>query len=162
MIDVVLHCKEWLHARGEQYEAVCLLQPTSPLRSAETIDRCIGELWEKNADCVVSVRPLPAEYNPHWAYFADPDGWLHLSTGEAEPISARQFLPSAYHRDGSVFVARTRGVLSRRSLYGPKTVGVVSPEAEAFDLDTEMQWEELERRLKSVEMTAGRRVRTVG
>jgi len=155
MIDVVLHCLEWLMAQGEEYEAVCLMQPTSPLRSAETIDRCIGELWARNADCVVSVRPVPAEYNPHWVYFSDAGGCLHLSTGEAEPISTRQSLPQAYHRDGSVFVARTQGVLSRRSLYGPRTVGVISPEAEAFDLDTEEQWEDLERRIRSARVASG-------
>jgi len=153
MIEVVLHCIRWLQGQGEEYEAVCLLQPTSPLRSAETIDRCISELWQRNADCVVSVRPVPAEHNPHWVYFIEPDGSLHLSTGEAEPISARQLLPAAYHRDGSVFVARTPGVLSRGSLYGPRTIGVVSPEAEAFDLDTEEQWEQLERRLRSTPVT---------
>ena len=162
MIDVVLHCLEWLLARGEQYDGVCLLQPTSPLRSAATIDRCIRELWEKNADCVVSIRPVPTDFNPHWVYFADSDGSLRLSTGEAEPISARQFLPVAYHRDGSVFVSRVQGVLSHRSLYGPRTVGVVSPEDEAFDLDTEKQWEELEQRLKSAHISAGQRIQGIG
>ena len=150
MIDVVLHCVCWLEEQGEQYDAVCLLQPTSPLRTTETIDRCISELWARDADCVVSVRPVPAEYNPHWVYVAGPDGTLRLSTGESEPIPARQQLPPAYHRDGSVFVARTRGVLERRSLYGERTVGVISPEAEACDLDTEEQWGALEQRLKSV------------
>ena len=150
MIEVVLHGLRWLEKQGEQYDAVCLLQPTSPLRSAETIDRCISELRARDADCVVSVRPVPAEYNPHWVYFAEADGRLRLSTGESEPIPARQQLPTAFHRDGSVFVAKTQGVLARRSLYGERTIGVISPEAEACDLDTEEQWEALEQRLKSV------------
>lgn len=152
MIDVVLHCIHWVQGQGEQYDAICLLQPTSPLRSAKTIDTCISELWAHAADCVVSVRPVPAEYNPHWVYFAEPDGRLRLSTGEDEPIPARQQLPAAYHRDGSVFVARTEGVLARRSLYGERTIGVVSPEAEACDLDTEEQWELLEQKIKSVQV----------
>ena len=149
MIEVILHCMGWVQQQGEEYEAVCLLQPTSPLRSAESIDRCISELWSQDADCVVSVRPVPAEYNPHWVYFAGPDGVLRLSTGENEPIAARQQLPPAYYRDGSVFVAKTQGVLARRSLYGERTIGVISPEAEACDLDTEEQWEALEQQLKS-------------
>lgn len=152
MIDVVLHCIHWVQGQGEEYDAVCLLQPTSPLRSAQTIDHCISELWAHDADCVVSVRPVPPEYNPHWVYFADPDGQLCLSTGEGEPIPTRQQLPAAYHRDGSVFVARTHGVLARRSLYGERTIGVVSPEEEACDLDTEEQWELLQQRLKSVQV----------
>lgn len=150
MIEVVLHAIRWVQGQGEKYEAICLLQPTSPLRSAETIDRCIARLWELDADCVMSVRPVPAEYNPHWVYFERPEGRLVPSVGEREPISARQLLPPAYHRDGSVFVARTESVLSHGSLYGTKTVGVVSPENEACDLDSEEQWEALERRLRSI------------
>ena len=152
MVDVVLHCIHWLQGHGEQYDAVCLLQPTSPLRSANTIDRCIAELWARDADCVVSVRPVPTEYNPHWVYFADPDGQLRLSTGEREPIAARQQLPAALHRDGSIFVAKIQGVLARKSLYGERMLGVVSPEAEACDLDTEEQWKLLEQKLKSVQV----------
>ena len=152
MIDVVLHCIHWLQGHGEHYDAVCLLQPTSPIRSVNTIDRCIAELWARDADCVVSVRPVPTEYNPHWVYFVGPDGQLHLSTGEKEPIAARQQLPAALHRDGSVFVAKVKGILARQSLYGERMLGVVSPEAEARDLDTEEQWELLEQRLRSVQV----------
>jgi CMP-N,N'-diacetyllegionaminic acid synthase len=152
MIDVVLHCIHWLQGHGEKYDAVCLLQPTSPLRSANTIDRCIAELWARDADCVVSVRPVPTEYNPHWVYFADPDGQLRLSTGKREPIAARQQLPAALHRDGSVFVAKVQGILARQSFYGERMLGVFSPEAEACDLDTEEQWELLEQKLRSVQV----------
>jgi CMP-N,N'-diacetyllegionaminic acid synthase len=156
MIDVVFHAIYWLQSRGEEYDAICLLQPTSPLRSAYTIDRCISLLWEQDVESVISVRPVPAEYNPHWVYFETTNGLLQLSTGDSEPIAARQQLPPAYHRDGSVFVAKTQAVLAHRSLYGQTIVGVISPEQEAFDLDVEEQWEALELRLKSAdESSAG-------
>lgn len=149
MIEVVLHAIRWAQSRGEPYDAVCLLQPTSPLRSAGTIDRCISRLWEGEVDCVVSVRPVPPEYNPHWVYFETPEGLLRPSIGGTEPIPSRQLLPSAFHRDGSVFAAKTQSVLAHESLYGERTVGVLSPEDEACDLDTEEQWELLERKLQS-------------
>jgi CMP-N-acetylneuraminic acid synthetase len=150
MIDVVLHAIRWAESQGEHYDAICLLQPTSPLRSAETIDRCISRLWEQDVDCVVSLRPVPPEYNPHWVYFETPEGFLKPSIGDSDPIPARQLLPAAYHRDGGVITAKTKSVLDKRSLYGAKTVGVLSPEDEACDLDTEEQWEVLELQLKSV------------
>lgn len=156
MIDVVLHTLQWVQSRGEAYDAICLLQPTSPLRSGRTIDRCISSLWERDVETVVSVRPVPSEYNPHWVYFATPDGLLEPSIRNAQTIPSRQELPPAYHRDGSVFVARSQIVMTRHSLYGTKTLGLLSPEEEAFDLDTEEQWELLERRLNSREATAGR------
>ncbi len=150
MIDVVLHVIRWAQSHGEHYDAICLLQPTSPLRSAETIDRCISRLWEREVDCVVSLRPVPPEYNPHWVYFETPEGLLKPSIGDGDPLPARQLLPAAYHRDGGVITAKTQSVLDHGSLYGAKMVGVLSPAYEACDLDTEEQWELLERKLKSV------------
>jgi CMP-N,N'-diacetyllegionaminic acid synthase len=153
MIDVVLDTIRWVRTHGEEYDAICLLQPTSPLRTARTIDRCISQLWERDVDSVISVRPVPTEYNPHWVYFETADGLLQSCSGEREPIPARQQLPPAYHRDGSVFVATTQTVITHGSLYGAKTAGVVSPEEEAFDLDTEEQWQALEQRLQSAHET---------
>ena len=149
MIAVVLHAIQWVKKQGKAYDAICLLQPTSPLRSPRSIDRCISLLWERDVDTVISVRPVPPEYNPHWVYFETADGLLHRSMGACEPIPVRQKLPPAYHCDGSVFVSRTQVVITYGSLYGTRTLGSVSPEEEAFDLDTEEQWAELEQKLKS-------------
>ena len=144
MIDVVLHAIQWVYARGEHYDAICLLQPTSPLRSAATIDRCIRCLWDRDVDTVVSVRPVPHEYNPYWVFFEGVEGLLERSMRDRE-ISCRQQLPSAYRCDGSVYVVRTHVITQSHTLYGRTTVGVTSPENEAFDLDTEEQWQSLER-----------------
>lgn len=148
MIEVILHAIRWIQADGQDYDAVCLLQPTSPLRSSATIDRCISLLWECHVDSVISIRPVPSEYNPHWVYFETPDGLLQPSISEGPQIPCRQQLPGAYHADGSVFVAWTQTVITQRSLKGKRTLGAVSPEQEAVDLDTEEQWQSLERRLK--------------
>jgi CMP-N,N'-diacetyllegionaminic acid synthase len=149
MIDVVLHAIRWAQEHGERYDAICLLQPTSPLRSAETIDHCLDALWQHDVDTVVSVRPVPTEYNPHWVFFQNSDGMLQPSMPRSEPIPSRQQLPPAYHRDGNVFAAKTQIVIERGSLYGDKILGVLSPEGEACDLDTEEQWQALERKLST-------------
>lgn len=156
MIDVILHAIRWVESQGQRYDAVCLLQPTSPLRTAQTIDRCVASLWQRNVDTVISVRPVPTEYNPNWVFFEGADGLLQPSIGDREIVPSRQLLPPAYHRDGSVFAAQTDTVLTTTSLYGARVLGVISPEEEAFDLDTEEQWSALEQRLKLAAASAGR------
>jgi CMP-N,N'-diacetyllegionaminic acid synthase len=148
MVEVVLHAIAWVRAGGLDFEAICVLQPTSPLRTAATIDRCVSLLWERDVDSVISVRPVPPEYNPHWTYFEAADGLLEPCMRGPE-ISRRQELPPAYHADGSVFVVKTKVVTGERSLKGKRVLGAVSPEEEAADLDTEQQWHDLEKRLKS-------------
>jgi CMP-N,N'-diacetyllegionaminic acid synthase len=162
MIDVILHAIRWVERQGQCYDAVCLLQPTSPLRTAQTIDRSVTSLWQRNVDTVISVRPVPTEYNPHWVYFETAEGLLQPSIRGHEPVPSRQLLPLAYHRDGSVFAAKTEMILTCGSLYGAKVLGVVSPEEEAFDLDTEEQWQALEHKLSSAHEVAAREVPSRG
>ena len=131
------------------YEAVCVLQPTSPLRSPATIDRCVALLWERDVDSVISVRPVPPEYNPHWVYFESSTGLLERSVNGPEIFVVKS--SPAYHPDGSVFVTRTEVVMGEHSLIGKNIwSALVSPKREAADLDTEEQWRELEQQLHSV------------
>lgn len=143
-LPVVQHALRTLTAAGDRYDAVCLLQPTSPFRSAGTIDRCIEVLATSGADAVVTVLPVPPEHNPHWVYFRDGNGSLRLSTGESQPIPRRQALPPAYHREGSVYVTRSEVVLSRESLYGERVLGVEVDPAYSVNIDTPADWERAE------------------
>ena len=139
-LPVVQHALHWLEVRGDRYDAICLLQPTNPLRRAEDINGCI-ELFEKtDADTVVSVLAVPAEYNPHWVYFSDEDGTLHLSTGEPSPIPRRQALPPAYHRDGSVYLTRTRVVMEEANLYGKRLFGYSMQPERSVNIDNTDDW----------------------
>ena len=122
-LPVMQHAVSWLEKRGREYSAVCLLQPTSPLRRAEHIDACVNMLFDEVADAVMTVLSVPDHYNPHWSYVQETDGTLRLSTGETEPISRRQDLPPAFHREGSVYVVRRDVLMKKNSLYGQRLLG---------------------------------------
>jgi CMP-N,N'-diacetyllegionaminic acid synthase len=137
---VVQDALRWLEERGDRFDAVCLLEPTTPLRRAGEIDACIALLEESGADAVATVRRVPDEFNPHWTYLRDAHGYLRLCTGQATPVSRRQDLPPAFHRDGSVYVARRDVVLERNSLYGEHLVGYVVDDRPCVNIDTPADW----------------------
>ncbi len=142
--DVVYHALGWLEAHGARFDAVCVLQPTSPFRRAEDVDACVQLLESTGADAVVSILPVPTEYNPHWVYFRQEDGRLSLSTGEETPIARRQELPLAFHREGSVYVTTRDTVMVGRSLYGKCLMGYeVNPSA-SLNIDTVSDWDRAE------------------
>lgn len=151
MLPVVQHALRWFDEQGSRFDAVCLLQPTSPLRRASDIDRCIEMLITSGTDSVVTVLPVPAEYNPHWVYLRNQDGTLHLSTGEAAPIARRQDLPAAFHREGSVYVSRREAVLELGSLYGRSTMGHLMQAEDSVNIDEESDWTLAESRLAARE-----------
>ena len=144
MLSVVQHALRAMTSAGEDYDAVCLLQPTSPLRTAEEIDACISLLETSGADSVVTVLPIPDSYHPFWAYLQAPDGTIRLSTGAAEPITRRQDLPPAVHREGSIYVALASTVLAGNSLYGARTVGYLVRRPTRLNIDTDEDWRQAE------------------
>jgi CMP-N-acetylneuraminic acid synthetase len=139
-LPVVRHALGWIQMSGESYDAVCLLQPTSPLRRPEDIDGCIDLLEATDADAVVTVLTVPAEHNPHWVYFQREDGLLRLSTGESNPISRRQDLPPAFHREGSVYVVRWEVAMEGDSLYGERLAGYPIDPGRSVNIDTPEDW----------------------
>ncbi len=142
------HALRWLEAHGDRFDAVCILQPTSPLRSREVIDACIGLLEREQLDTVITVLPVPPEHNPHWVFLQDRDGLLHLSTGEKAPIPRRQDLPAAFHRDGSVYVTRRDVVLLGNAILGERLMGYPIDPARSVNLDEREDWERAERLIR--------------
>jgi CMP-N,N'-diacetyllegionaminic acid synthase len=143
-LPVLQHVVAELEKTGDRFDAVCLLQPTSPFRRAGDIDGCISLLESAGLDAVVSVLPVPPEHNPHWVYFQDGEGLLRLATGEEQPIPRRQELPPALHRDGSVYVTRRDVLMEGNSLYGKRLGGFLA-DSRSLNLDTPADWERAER-----------------
>lgn len=140
-LPVVQHAVSWLELRGERFDAICLLQPTNPLRGPKEIDACIELLDTADADSVVTVLPVPAEHNPHWVYFSDEQNLLRLSTGEVAPIARRQDLPRAFHREGSIYLTRRDVVMEENSLYGKRVLGYELDSARSVNIDSLEDWE---------------------
>jgi len=147
--DVVRHAVAWLEAHDRHFDAVCTLQPTSPLRRADDIDACVELLARAEADAVVTTLRVPDEHNPHWVFFADEDGTLHSSTGAASIIPRRQELPPAYHREGSVYVTRRDTIMIAGNLYGKRLVGYAIDPRRSVNLDDLEDWQRAEEMLAS-------------
>lgn len=147
-LPVVEHALITLREQGDEFDAVCLLQPTNPLRRASDIDACVEILRGSDADSVISVLPVPYEYNPKWVYWRQDGGDLRISTGDSEPISRRQDLPPAFHRDGSVYVTRSETILTGKSLYGERVHGYEIDPRFSVNIDTEEDWKHAEERLR--------------
>lgn len=143
-LPVLQHAVRTLEDARDRYDAVCLLQPTNPLRRSEHIDRCVEMLVSSGADSVVTMLPVPAEYNPHWVYFEDAAGFLRISTGETSPIPRRQDLPPAYHREGSVYVTRRDVLMEQNSLFGTRLAGYLMNPEESVNIDSLEDWERAE------------------
>ena len=108
------------------------------------IDQSIAAFERSGADSMISVSPIPHQYNPHWAFEAvEGTDLLRIATGETSIISRRQDLPAAYHRDGSIYLAKCSVILTQRSMYG-QSIAAYRGDAAPINIDTEDDWQAAE------------------
>lgn len=151
-IEVIVHALQWYESQNIFFDAVCLLQATSPFRTVDFLDKAIKKFVENNSDSLVSVQKVPHEYNPHWTFELDETGNLKIATGETKIISRRQELPTAYFRDGSIYITKTDVILNQNSLYGNNISFIESDSALFVNIDTLEDWEKAEMMAKKLKL----------
>jgi CMP-N,N'-diacetyllegionaminic acid synthase len=112
---------EYLAARGEVYDAVMVLQPTSPLRAPDDI-REAWSLYEANAPCtVVSVSPVA------------PAAWLGRigRDGRLDPLVGQDVV---YRLNGAIYIHGCEDYL--HDARSPRTMVYPMPAVSGVDIDT--------------------------
>jgi len=147
-IDTVIHALDFFQEQEVHFDVVCLLQPTVPFRHPVDLEEALNTFVARDGDSLISVRPVPHVYNPHWVYEQDvATGFLKMATGDTKIIPRRQDLPKAYHRDGSIYLTKTEIIRERRSLYGDRLLHVEMPHSPNINIDTLQDWEAAEKYL---------------
>ena len=130
--EVILDVMDWADRRGIGYDAVVLLQPTSPLRRAEDIAGAMA-LYDDATDMVVSV--AEARSNPYYNCFeTDAEGYLHVSKGEGL-YTRRQDVPPAYEYNGAVYVINPQSIRKMALGQFPRRIPYVMPAERSIDID---------------------------
>ncbi len=135
--EVMLDAMDWADARGIVYDCIVLLQPTSPLRTADDV-RAALELYTPQVDMVVSVEP--AACNPYYNCFeTDADGFLHISKGDGL-LTRRQDAPPAWTYNGAVYVINPQSLRAMPMGSFGRRVPSPMPAERSIDLDTPRDW----------------------
>jgi CMP-N,N'-diacetyllegionaminic acid synthase len=130
----VRHALDWFRTHEAWTpEYIMLLQPTSPLRTAEDIDMSLRLIEERQADAVVGVTPV--RQHPAWVKVLDADGWVKPFLGTTS-TARRQDLPDAYAINGAMYLIRTAAFLNGGSFYPERTVAHIMPAERSVDIDT--------------------------
>lgn len=132
----VEHALRWLELHESfRPDAVMLLQPTSPFRSAEDIDAAATIMGRSNAVAVVSVSE--AKPHPFKTFRMTPDGTLDVFVRSELAYLRRQDLPEAFAENGAIYLNRPDSLLRERSFIPPGTVPYVMPAERSLDIDSE-------------------------
>lgn len=129
-LPVVQHAVAYLSA-GEGYrpELVLVLQPTSPLRSAEHLDAALDLFHGGDYDSLVSL--TTGKLHPAWGFRLEDGLAIPLET---ERPPRRQELPQLYHPNGAIYLT-TPGLLAEDRLLGSRVAAFLMEPWESVDVD---------------------------
>jgi CMP-N-acetylneuraminic acid synthetase len=147
-VDVVLHALARYAEAGRKFDYVAVLQPTTPLRLASRWHQAF-DLLDAGASAALGVRSAPV--HPFWSYRLEGDDLL-VPFFPDELATRSQLLPKAFVVNGSLYLARSLEVQSRRTLAPPGVRGVFCEhEFESVDIDSAADWEEAERLIQDLQ-----------
>lgn len=138
-IDVVLDVIRHYESKGRIFDSILLLQPTSPLRTSEDIEKAIALMADKSANGVVSV--TECEHSPLWCNTLPDD--LGMDNFIPEELTARrsQDLPTYYRLNGAVYLVKKEIVVCDSSLFPQQhSFALVMDKNHSVDIDNELDF----------------------
>lgn len=135
-----------INTMPDKYDFIVLLQPTSPLRTAQDIDACIKQcISGKHHSCVSVVEP---EKSPFWMFSRDREGFLVPLIKTDKMPARRQELPKVYALNGAVYVADCEWLLKSKAFVMQKTSAYEMPVDRSLDIDSRFDLLKMEAYLK--------------
>ena len=131
---VIKHTVQYLKKQGLDYEILVLLEPTSPLRTADDIDSALEKMITLKSKTIVSVC-LAEDQHPEFMlklvarHRLKP--WL-LPKFEGP---RRQDLSEAYFQDGSIYISFIEEYMKFQSFVHADTTAFKMPKWKSFEVD---------------------------
>ena len=131
--DVVAEVLDGYKKNGELFDTICLLQPTSPLRTADDIKNAYTLYVDKASFAVVSV--CEAEHSPLWCGRLPENNEF---TGFIRPESnrRRQEMGKYYRINGSIYIVNLAKFRTDMFLYQGGSFAYIMSQEKSIDIDT--------------------------
>ncbi len=141
-LDVVLHALDQME---QAVDWVCLLQPTSPLRTGADLRGAFDLACAGDAPAVVSV--CEAASHPYLCYQIQDSGRIEGFFGPEVRATRRQDMPAAYTLNGAIYFIKPSVLRETRTFVPPGTMAYVMPVERSIDIDDASDFAAAERYL---------------
>ncbi|MBM3507420.1 MAG: acylneuraminate cytidylyltransferase family protein [Alphaproteobacteria bacterium] len=102
-----------------------LLEPTSPLRTADDIERTVAALTQGGHAAAATVSPTPAHFTPHKTLTVDANERIGFYVQGGHRFALRQSIPRYFHRNGLCYAARRKTLVEGGTILENDCVAVV-------------------------------------
>ena len=136
---------------GGRYDALVLLDPTSPAREPSDVAGALRRLEDTpEADGIIGVSE--PEFNPIWHCVVEQDGWMSDLIKHGGQFGRRQDVPRVLRVNGSLYIWRAafvRGHAGRNWRQSGRHLMYEIPELRAMSIDTADEFARAETMVKS-------------
>ena len=136
--SALIHALTAIETAGGNPELVVFLQCTSPLRTGSDIDRAIQQLWDENADSLLSVSPT---HRFLWRHF---NGVAQSINYDYQNRPRRQDMNPQYVENGSIYIFKPWVLKDLGNRLGGKISLYVMSEEQSWEIDTLADFEYVE------------------
>ena len=118
---------------------VMILQPTSPLRKTEDIEKCIKIINKRKCDTVVSVKNVNNSH-PNKVKVVNNEGYLEpYDLNNFSHIRRQELSPQVFQTNGAIFLIH-RSLIEKNIIFGNKVIPYEMPLERSIDIDTELDF----------------------
>ncbi len=122
-----------LETSERKWDALVLLQPTSPIRNGEQIDEAIKMLINNpDANSIISVCAMN-DIHPSRMYWKDGERLIAINSSLEE--TRRQAIEPAYFRNGSIYVTRVQSILKDNKVMAKPSLAYEMPSYQLLNID---------------------------
>lgn len=130
VVDAVKDALQRLASAGEApFELIVLLEPTSPMRNAEILQRTVAAAESEGADAAFTVSPVPTRFHALKQFTIGKANVACHAHPEAGSIVNRQELEPSFVRNGLCYAVRATALAAGLGFLGrsPRAVVVEGP-----------------------------------
>lgn len=135
--DTALEVLKFYKQQNKDFDRICLLQPTSPMRDKKDIQGAYMELCELGAKAVVSV--CEVEHAPAICNVLpenkDMEGFISMTSNKR-----RQDIEKFYRINGAIYFVDVDFILENTFLYRKGCYGYMMEQSHSIDIDTELDF----------------------
>lgn len=144
-IGYVLHALEFFEQQKISFQAVLILQPTSPLRTADDIKKAIALFQRHHADSLISG--YKEEKISDLIMYRDDHGIAVPLNEQHNKGIRRQDQSQIYVRNGAIYLAKTEYIKRTRSLISDRPILFQMPKMRSVNIDTKEDLKRIRRML---------------
>lgn len=134
--DVAINFIYDIEKQGEKYDILCLLLPTSPLRTSQDIQDAFTLFFKREADFLISITELET---PSFKTLKEENDIL-VPIFDDLFFKKRSELPKSYRNNGAIMISKISEFKKQKTLYGQTLIGYKMPAERSVDIDSDIDF----------------------